>query len=286
MSSAVAFIGGSGLYDIQGLEGVREIEVRTPYGPPSDVVIAGMLQGRDIYFLPRHGRGHRLLPAEINHRANVLALRSLGARWLISVGAVGSLQPHLHPRDIVVPDQFFDRMSNRGEHTFFGGGIVAHIPFAEPTSLRLRGLLLKAAEAEAPRVHDGGTYVNMDGPAFSTRAESLFNHHAGFAVVGMTNLPEAKLAREAEMAYAALSLVTDYDAWSDSEEAVQVDTLIGHLHANAETARRIIARVVPMIPLDAHETEHTILDTAILTPRPHWPEAKRVELQAILRRFE
>jgi 5'-methylthioadenosine phosphorylase len=197
---AIGIIGGSGLYQMEALTVVREIAAETPFGPPSDVIFAGRLAERDVYFLPRHARGHRLLPTEINHRANIYALRALGVRWLISVGAVGSLQEQYAPRHIVLPDQFFDRTSRREHHTFFGQGIVAHVGFADPTSARLRRLLYQAAIELGLTVHNGGTYVNMDGPAFSTRAESEANRQLGFDVIGMTNLPEAKLAREAEMA--------------------------------------------------------------------------------------
>ncbi len=281
---AVGIIGGSGLYQMEGLTEVRELSVDTPFGAPSDVIFAGKLAGRDVYFLPRHARGHRLLPTEIPHRANIYALRSLGVRWLLSVGAVGSLKEEFPPRHLVLPDQFFDRTSRRSEHTFFGGGIVAHVGFAEPTSAELRRLVFDAATEMGLPVHDGGTYVNMDGPAFSTRAESEANRHLGFDVIGMTNLPEAKLAREAEIAMASVSFVTDYDCWKTGEEPVSVETVIGHLLANAETAKGILARVIPRLPVAADWPEHRALDTAIITARPHWPEATRQKLAAILAR--
>jgi 5'-methylthioadenosine phosphorylase len=282
---AIGIIGGSGLYQMEALTDVREINASTPFGPPSDVIFAGRLTGRDVYFLPRHARGHRLLPTEINHRANVYALRALGVRWLISVGAVGSLQEKYAPRHIVLPDQFFDRTSRREQHTFFGQGIVAHIGFADPTSARLRRLLYEAAIELGLTVHDGGTYVNMDGPAFSTRAESEANRQLGFDVIGMTNLPEAKLAREAEMAMASVSFVTDYDCWKIEEEAVSVETVIGHLLANADTAKQMLARVIPRLPAAADWPEHRALDTAIVTSRILWPEDAFARLPAILGRF-
>jgi 5'-methylthioadenosine phosphorylase len=282
---AIGIIGGSGLYQMEALTDVREINASTPFGPPSDVIFAGRLTGRDVYFLPRHARGHRLLPTEINHRANVYALRALGVRWLISVGAVGSLQEKYAPRHIVLPDQFFDRTSRREQHTFFGQGIVAHIGFADPTSARLRRLLYEAAIELGLTVHDGGTYVNMDGPAFSTRAESEANRQLGFDVIGMTNLPEAKLAREAEMAMASVSFVTDYDCWKIEEEAVSVETVIGHLLANADTAKQMLARVIPRLPAAADWPEHRALDTAIVTSRILWPEDVFARLPAILGRF-
>ncbi len=282
---AVGVIGGSGLYQMEALTDVRELSVDTPFGPPSDVIFAGKLAGRDVYFLPRHGRGHRLLPMEIPHRANIYALRSLGVRWLLSVGAVGSLQDRFPPRHIVLPDQFFDRTSQRETHTFFGGGIVAHIGFAEPTSARLRRLVYDAAVGLNLTAHDGGTYVNMDGPAFSTRAESNANRQLGFDVIGMTNLPEAKLAREAEIAMASVAFVTDYDCWKTDEEPVSVETVIGHLIANAETAKRILAAVIPQLPTVADWPEHQALDTALITARDNWPEATVEKLRAILGRF-
>ena len=282
---AVGIIGGSGIYQMEALTEVREIEVDTPFGPPSDVIFAGRLAGRDVYFLPRHARGHRLLPTEIPHRANIYALRSLGVRWLMSVGAVGSLKEEYPPRHLVLPDQFFDRTSRRGEHTFFGHGIVAHISFAEPTSAALRSLVEEAAARLGLPVHNGGTYVNMDGPAFSTRAESNANRQLGFDVIGMTNLPEAKLAREAEIAMASVAFVTDYDCWKTDEEPVTVETVIGHLLANAETAKQIIARVIPRLPAVADWPEHRALDTAIITARSHWPAATVEKLAVILGRF-
>ena len=282
---AIGIIGGSGLYQMEVLTDVREIAVDTPFGPPSDVIIAGRLEGRDVYFLPRHGRGHRLLPTEIPHRANIHALRSLGVRWLLSIGAVGSLRKKFPPRHLVLPDQFFDRTSKRSEHTFFGAGIVAHVSIAEPTSAKLRRLVFKAAKELDLPVHDGGTYVNMDGPAFSTRAESKANRKLGFDVIGMTNLPEAKLAREAEIAMASVSFVTDYDCWKTDEEPVSVETVIGHLIANAETAKGILARVIPRLPTVADWPEHRALDTAIVTSRSHWPEATKEKLALLLGRF-
>ena len=206
-------------------------------------------------------------------------------RWLLSVGAVGSLKEEYPPRHLVLPDQFFDRTSRRGEHTFFGHGIVAHISFAEPTSAALRSLVAEAARALGLPVRNGGTYVNMDGPAFSTRAESNANRQLGFDVIGMTNLPEAKLAREAEIAMASVAFVTDYDCWKTDEEPVTVETVIGHLLANAETAKGIIARVIPRLPMVADWPEHRALDTAIITARPNWPAATVEKLAVILGRF-
>jgi 5'-methylthioadenosine phosphorylase len=283
--AAIGVIGGSGLYQIGGLESTREIEVDTPFGKPSDTILAGLLRGRQVYFLPRHGRGHRILPTELNHRANLYALRSLNVRWLISVGAVGSLQDQYHPRDIVLPSQFFDRTSQRALWTFFGEGIVAHVSFADPVSPKLRTITAEAARAVGCRIHDGGTYVNMDGPAFSTRAESEFHRKMGFDVIGMTNLPEAKLAREAEIAFVAISLVTDYDCWKLDDEPVTAETVIGHLLANADAARQIIPKVIEQIPAEPNWPEHRALDSALITDRKLWPSATVKKLEVILKRF-
>ena len=190
---AIGVIGGSGLYQMEELQDVTEHQINTPFGSPSDTLVGGTLSGRQVYFLPRHGRGHRILPHEINHRANIYALRLLNVRWIISVAAVGSLQEKYAPRDVVLPSQFYDRTSNRAAHTFFGEGIAAHIAFAEPISANLRNLLAESARSLGVTIHNGGTYVNMDGPAFSTRAESEFNRRNGFDVIAMTNLPEAKM---------------------------------------------------------------------------------------------
>lgn len=283
--AAIGIIGGSGLYQISGLESTTEIEVDTPFGKPSDSIIAGLLYGRAVYFLPRHGRGHRILPTELNHRANVFALRSLNVRWLISVGSVGSLQENYHPRDILLPSQFFDRTSQRALWTFFGEGIVAHVSFADPVSAKLRAIAAHAARAVGCRVHNGGTYVNMDGPAFSTRAESDFHRKMGFDVIGMTNLPEAKLAREAEIAFAAISLVTDYDCWKVDDEPVTAETIIQHLLANAEAARQIIPKIVEQIPEEPNWPEHLALDSALITDQKLWPPATVKKLEVILKRF-
>jgi 5'-methylthioadenosine phosphorylase len=282
---AIGIIGGSGLYDIEGLTHREEIGVSTPFGDPSDKILSGVLSGRRVYFLPRHGRGHRILPTEINHRANIFALRSLGVRFVIAVTAVGSLKDNYHPRDILLPDQFFDRTSRREHHTFFGRGIAAHVMFADPISAGLRKLLLEETRATGCTVHDGGTYVCMDGPAFSTRAESNANRQLGFDVIGMTNLPEAKLAREAEIALATLAMITDYDCWKVEEEPVTVETIVGHLTANSAKAKEILARVIPRIPLVADWPEHRSLDHAILTDRKHWPAETSESLRAILQRF-
>src|SRR5438034_4270148 len=242
---AIGVIGGSGLYQMEELRDATEHKIDTPFGSPSDTLVGGKLSGRQVYFLPRHGRGHRLLPHEINYRANIYALRSLNVRWIISVAAVGSLQEKYAPRDVVLPSQFYDRTSQRAIHTFFGDGIAAHVAFAEPISANLRNLVAESARSLGVTVHNGGIYVNMDGPAFSTRAESDFNHRNGFDVIAMTNLPEAKLAREAEIAFANIAMITAYDCWKVGEEPVAAQTVFGHLTANAEAAKKIIADVIP-----------------------------------------
>ncbi len=282
---AIGIIGGSGLYQMDGLTDLSEHAVATPWGPPSDVIFGGKLAGRQVYFLPRHGRGHRILPHELNHRANIHALRALNVRWLLCVTAVGSLQEQYEPRHIVLPSQFFDRTSQGAAHTFFGGGIAAHVSFAEPTCLPLRQLMADAARDLGLPVHNGGTYVNMDGPAFSTRAESETHRKLGFDVIGMTNLGEVRLAREAEIAVATMAMITDYDCWKVEEAPVTADAVVAHLMANADAAKRIFARVIPHIPAVADYPEHRALDSALVTARALWPEETVKKLGVILERF-
>ena len=282
---AIGIIGGSGLYQMEGLTDISEHAVATPFGPPSDVIFGGKLAERQVYFLPRHGRGHRILPHELNHRANIHALRSLHVRWLLCVTAVGSLQEQYEPRHIVLPSQFFDRTSQGAAHTFFGGGIAAHVSFAEPTCQPLRQFLADAARDLGMPVHNGGTYVNMDGPAFSTRAESETHRKLGFDVIGMTNLGEVRLAREAEIAVATMAMITDYDCWKTDEAPVTADAVVAHLTANADAAKKILARVIPRIPTEPDYPEHRALDSALVTDRAHWPEATVKKLGVILERF-
>ena len=279
---AIGIIGGSGLYQMDGLTDISEHVVETPFGPPSDVIFGGQLAGRQVYFLPRHARGHRILPHELNHRANIYALRSLNVRWILCVTAVGSLQEQYEPRHIVLPSQFFDRTSQGAAHTFFGGGIVAHVSFAEPTCSPLRQLLANAARDLGLPVHNGGTYVNMDGPAFSTRAESETHRKLGFDVIGMTNLGEVRLAREAEIAIATMAMITDYDCWKTEEEPVTAEAVIAHLMANAAAAKQILARVIPQIPAEPHYPEHRALDNALVTDRSLWPAETAAKLRPIL----
>jgi 5'-methylthioadenosine phosphorylase len=281
----IGIIGGSGLYQIEGFTRQKWVQVTTPFGPTSDRLLTGRLAGRDVVFLPRHGRGHRILPSELNHRANVWAMKKLGVSWIISVSAVGSLQPQYQHRDIVLVNQFLDRTKKSAEHTFFGRGIVAHIAFAHPICEELRQLLLQTCRKLGATAHDGGTYVNMEGPAFSTKAESLTNHHAGYDVIGMTNLGEAKCAREAEIAYATLAMVTDYDCWNEEEAHVTVEMVIENLQRNAAMAQRVVAETVPLIPRQPGCSCHEALKTAFLTDKKLWPAKRKADLRPILHRY-
>ncbi len=285
MSNHIGIIGGSGLYCMAGFKQNEEIVIHTPFGHTSDVIISGTLEGRQVYFLPRHGRNHSILPHEINHRANIWALKSLGVSFIICVTAVGSLREEYAPRDIVMFDQFFDRTSRRNEHTFFGNGIAAHVQFADPISENLRTIVSQAAISHGSKVHNGGTYVNMDGPTFSTRAESNANRQLGFDVIGMTNVAEAKLAREAEIALCTLAMITDYDCWKTDEEPVSLQTVMGHLTANSQNAQKIIKQAIKDIPTTADWPEHSALAQAIVTPQKHWPEDTTENLKPILARY-
>lgn len=285
MSPSLAIIGGSGLYEIDSLEVTERHNPITPFGEISDEIIEGTLAGRTVFFLPRHGRGHRLLAHEINHRANIWALRSLGVRWVLSVTAVGSLKQELAPRDVVVPDQLVDRTGRAHENTFFGNGIAAHVGFADPYSAEMRRLALAATAKHTSRHHDGGTYASMNGPAFSTRAESNMHRAMGFDLIGMTNAPEARLCREAEIAMATLCMVTDYDCWKEDEAAVDVAAVIANLHENSSLAKDIIQSLIPTLPTVADWPEHRSLDTAILTPVSNWPSKTTQKLKPIIGRF-
>lgn len=268
----VGVIGGSGLYELPGLAAVEQLHLETPFGKPSDDLVRGHLGDVTLVFLPRHGRGHRLLPTEINFCANVFALKQLGVEWLISVGAVGSLRREIAPGHVVVPDQFIDRTRQR-RSTFFGEGIVAHVGFADPVCAALAGRLADAARTAGATVHLGGTYVCMEGPQFSTRAESELYRSWGAHVIGMTNLQEAKLAREAEMCFASLALVTDYDCWNTEAGDVDIAEVLRILQTNAELARRSIADLVLNLPAErpcacARALEHAIItDPRLIPPR-------------------
>jgi 5'-methylthioadenosine phosphorylase len=279
-----AIIGGSGLYAMDGLEHLSERSIETPFGPPSDSFRLGTLAGREVVFLARHGRNHTLMPFEIPHLANLWALKSLGVKWIMSASAVGSLKEVYPPGHIVFPDQFFDRTKRPSiESTFFGDGIVAHVSFGDPVCEVLRAQLFDAAVAEGAHATNGGTYVNMEGPAFSTRAESSFHRAMNFDVVGMTNLAEAKLAREAEMAYATMALITDYDCWH--KEEVSVELVIRQLHENAAMASRILSRVLRTWNDERVSSSHTALSGAVFTPAAAWPERRAKMLVPILARL-
>lgn len=243
----IGIIGGSGLYEMEGLERVEERRIETPFGAPSDAYIVGSLAGRRVAFLARHGRGHRLMPSELNFRANIFGFKLLGAERVISASAVGSMREDLPPLDIVIPDQFFDRTKGRVS-TFFGRGLVAHVSFADPTCSVLGELLFTAGQSVGARMHLGGTYLCIEGPQFSTRAESRIYRSWGVDVIGMTNLQEAKLCREAEICYATLALVTDYDVWHETEQDVSVEAVVAILKQNAETAKAIIKATVASFP--------------------------------------
>lgn len=285
---SIGIIGGSGLYKMDALKDVEEVQVNTPFGEPSDAIIVGTLDGARVAFLARHGRGHRLLPSELPFRANIYAMKSLGVRYLISASAVGSLQAVAKPLDMVIPDQFIDRTKHR-ESTFFGEGIVAHIGFADPVCGNLANVLGEAiASLNLVEVdlHQGGTYVCMEGPAFSTKAESNLYRSWGATVIGMTNLPEAKLAREAEIAYATLALVTDYDCWHPDHDSVTVEMVIGNLMKNAENAQKVIRETVRRLSENPPESEaHTALKFAILTQLDQAPATTKQKLEAILKPY-
>jgi 5'-methylthioadenosine phosphorylase len=263
----VGVIGGSGLYAMEGLEAVREHAVETTFGRPSDAVVEGMLDGVRFLFLPRHGRGHRIPPHRIDYRSNVLALKMLGAEQIVSVSAVGSMREDVHPGDVVLVDQFIDRTRGRPSTYFEDLGVVAHVGFADPVDAALRAALLDCARATGVRVHDGGTYVCIEGPQFSTRAESHLYRSWGATVIGMTNMPEARLAREAELPYATLALVTDYDCWHVSEEDVTVESVLAVLRTNVGKARAILKALAARVPDPSLSPASNALANAILTPR-------------------
>lgn len=285
MENVIGIIGGSGLYQIEGLTNTENRTVETPYGMPSDQIITGTLEGRKVAFLPRHGKGHRIAPNELNHRANIFALKKLGVQWIVSVSAVGSLQEENKPGDFVLPDQFLDNLRTTKNQTLFGNGIVAHVSMAQPVSLELSDIIHKEALKLGLTIHSGGTYVNMEGPAFSTRAESIRNHNAGYSVIGMTNMGEARCAREAEIAYATIAMVTDYDAWRENEDAVSVEMIINTFKQSIESARMLIKKVIPKIPTEANWPCHSALKNTILTQREYWPEDLVEKLRPILGKY-
>ncbi|AOY79634.1 S-methyl-5'-thioadenosine phosphorylase [Moorena producens JHB] len=288
VKAQIGIIGGSGLYKMAALKDVQEVPIDTPFGPPSDAVMLGTLEGTTVAFLARHGRNHHLMPSELPFRANIYAMKQLGVEYIISASAVGSLQEEVKPLDMLVPDQFIDRTKNRVS-TFFGDGIVAHIGFGHPVCNQLAGILVDAiASLELPEVtvHNGGTYLCMEGPAFSTMAESNLYRSWGAKVIGMTNLPEAKLAREAEIAYATLALVTDYDCWHPDHDHVTVEMIIDNLNRNAINAQKVIQETVRrLVDNPPVSKAHSALKYAIFTPLDQAPEATKEKLELILRKY-
>ena len=266
MDAEIGIIGGSGLYNMPGLEDRREVTIDTPWGAPSDAYVLGSLAGRKVAFLARHGRGHHIMPSNLNFRANIYGLKKLGLEWVLSFSAVGSLQENLKPLDFVIPDQFFDRTRGRAS-TFFDEDVAVHIGFADPVCSKLADIAGQACQTVGVTVHRGGTYCCMEGPAFSTRAESNLNRQWGFSVIGMTNLQEAKLAREAEMSYVTVAMVTDYDCWHPDHDAVTVDQVIAYLGKNAENAQAVALEAVKNVPRDQPSPYASALKNAILTDR-------------------
>jgi 5'-methylthioadenosine phosphorylase len=284
----IGIIGGSGLYKMEALKDVEEVQLDTPFGAPSDALIVGTLEGTRVAFLARHGRNHHLMPSELPFRANIHAMKQLGVEYLISASAVGSLKEEAKPLDMVIPDQFIDRTKNRVS-TFFGEGIVAHIAFADPVCNKLAEVVADAvASLELPDVtlHRGGTYVCMEGPAFSTKAESNLYRSWGATIIGMTNLPEAKLAREAEIAYATLALVTDYDCWHPDHDSVTVEMVIANLQRNATNAQKVIQETVRRLAENPFVSEtHSALKYAILTQLDKVPAATKEKLALLLKKY-
>lgn len=280
----IGIIGGSGLYDMSGLTEKRELRVKTPFGNPSDALVLGTLEGKRVAFLARHGRGHRILPSEINYRANVYAMKLLGVQRIISVSAVGSLKDDLRPGEFLVVDQFFDRTKNRAS-TFFGDGLVAHLAFAHPTCGPLSGVLADACVREAVKVHRRGTYICIEGPQFSTLAEAQVNRTLGFDVIGMTNLTEAKLAREAEICYATMAMITDYDCWHPEHESVSASQIIATLKQNAENAQRVLRAAIRELPAGRSCKCGSALEHALVTDRKMVPTGTKKRLAPILGKY-
>ncbi len=280
----IGVIGGSGLYDMDALQDREEVQVTTPFGEPSAPYVVGTLNDRRVAFLARHGHGHRLMPSELNFRANVFGFKTLGVEWILSASAVGSLQEEYRPLDIVVPDQFLDRTKGRIS-TFFGGGIVAHVGFAHPFCAALSEIATDAASQAEARVHRGGTYVCMEGPQFSTLAESRLYRSWGMDIIGMTNLQEAKLAREAEICYATLALVTDYDCWHEGHDDVTVEMIIATLTQNAVTAQRVVANAVARLPVERSCECASALGSAIITRPELIPPALKREMAPLIGKY-
>jgi 5'-methylthioadenosine phosphorylase len=280
----IGVIGGSGLYEIAGMTNVEEVRPNTPFGEPSDAIIIGELDGRSIAFLPRHGRGHTISPTEIPSRANIYALKALGVEWVISVSAVGSLKEGIHPLDLVVPDQIIDRTKSR-VNSFFDGGLVAHVSFAEPFCPTLSNILYHAALDVGANVHQEGTYIAMEGPLFSTKAESNLYRSWGASIIGMTALPEAKLAREAEICYATLACITDYDTWHETEESVTIEMALANLMLNADKAKKIIGLVAARIPEKRECGCAEALENAIITAPEKIPVRIKEDLELLIGKY-
>lgn len=277
-------IGGSGVYDMETLTDIEQVKPQTPFGEPSDAIVVGMLSGQRVAFLPRHGHGHRISPTELNSRANIFALKSLGVERIISISACGSLREDYAPRHIVIPDQLFDRTRER-PLSFFGGGLVVHISFAEPFCPDLSQLLYKAATAAGATVHKGGAFVTIEGPRFSTKAESNVFRQWGMDIIGMTAVPEAQLAREAEICYATMAHVTDYDVWHETEETVTVEAVVKNLLANAEVAKQAIQNLVPMLPEKRTCACQHALREAIITNPDAIPEQVKKDLGLLIGKY-
>jgi 5'-methylthioadenosine phosphorylase len=282
--AAIGVIGGSGLYELPGLTDVRWRRVRTPFGDPSDEFCVGRIGPQRVVFLSRHGRGHRIMPADLNFRANIWGLKSLGVEWVLSISAVGSMKEEIRPLDLVIPDQFFDATKRRVS-SFFGEGIVGHIGMAEPICPQLSTLLEKAARQTGAAVHRGGTYICIEGPQFSTRAESRIYRSWGVDVIGMTNMPEVKLAREAELCYATLALATDYDVWHEAHEAVSVDAVVKNLAQNVATAKDVLARAIPEIGPPRTCACPRLLERAIISNPEGVPLTTRRKLELLIGRY-
>jgi 5'-methylthioadenosine phosphorylase len=280
----IGIIGGSGLYNIEGIKNVEAVSIDTPFGMPSDCFMVGTLEGRKVAFLPRHGRGHTIMPSELNFRANIYGMKKLGVEHIIAVSAVGSMKEEIMPLDIVIPDQFFDRTRGRIS-TFFGEGIVGHVSFADPVCKVLADTLYNAAQSVGVRAHKGGTYLCMEGPLFSTRAESNVYRQWGVSVIGMTNLQEAKLAREAEICYSTLAMATDYDCWHVGEEAVTLEMVISNLNKNAETAKRILKVAIPKIERKRNCECATAVQNAIVTQKNLIPDTTKKKLDVIFGKY-
>jgi len=284
MRAGIGIIGGSGLYQMEGVQELREIRISTPFGDPSDALLLGKLDGVDVAFLPRHGRGHRYAPHEINYRANIWALKSVGVKWIFSVSAVGSMREDIHPGELVVVDQFIDRTRTRPS-TFFEQGIVAHVQVADPVCPVLRAVLERACDSAIPKTerwHKGGTYVCIEGPQFSTRAESQLYRSWGASVVGMTNLPEARLAREAEIAYATLAMATDYDCWHEGHDDVTVDQVVAVMKANVAKAQQVVRAAVAGVAGAGESLAWNALQFAIMTAPNQIPQAARERLALLI----